>query len=230
MNQNKIKGFTLVELMVTIAIMAIMAAIALPNMRDFVASSRIKNRAEQTAALFRFAKGEAARLNMPVVVCGVTIRSDGRDTGACNANNYGSGMLAFGDQNRNGTYENTDVRLRTVSINGNRNNDAQVRIELGNCGLLGACAASGNNNSRVFVFMPDGRFGERRANAAAVTAANYMGQFDFSGRSLRVALSDADLAADDTRHRRYVVVSPTGMVSVCSHGGETADNNTGVCQ
>ena len=82
---KKIQGFTLLELMVTVVIMAIMAAIALPNMRNFVANTRVVNRSEQIANLFRFAKGEAVRMGAPVIVCGVKIRSDGRPAGECNS-------------------------------------------------------------------------------------------------------------------------------------------------
>ena len=43
-HDKRVQGFTLLELMVTVAIMAIMAAIAFPSMRDFVSNSRLVNR------------------------------------------------------------------------------------------------------------------------------------------------------------------------------------------
>ena len=41
---NLTKGFTLVELMVTLAVMGIMAAIAFPSMGNFIANTRLTNR------------------------------------------------------------------------------------------------------------------------------------------------------------------------------------------
>lgn len=82
-HDKRVQGFTLLELMVTVAIMAIMAAIAFPSMRDFVSNSRLVNRSEQIANAFRFARTEAVRMNTPVLLCGVLIRKDGRNTGVC---------------------------------------------------------------------------------------------------------------------------------------------------
>ncbi|RKW29313.1 MAG: type II secretion system protein GspH, partial [Kingella sp. (in: b-proteobacteria)] len=116
---NLTKGFTLVELMVTLAVMGIMAAIAFPSMSNFISNTRLTNRAGQVANLFRFAKGEAVRLGVPVVVCGVKVRTDGRPSGVCSPSSVSSGMMAYADNNKNGMYDDgTDVMLRSVSING----------------------------------------------------------------------------------------------------------------
>ncbi len=71
------KGFTLIELLIVITIAAVMAVIAFPNMNQWIASRRAASQAEQIANLLRFARNEAVRLNLPVYICPVKIKSDG---------------------------------------------------------------------------------------------------------------------------------------------------------
>src|SRR5690606_36369660 len=56
---NRIKGFTLVELMVVIALLAIMAAIAIPNFTSLMKANRTEAQAEELNALFQYARSEA---------------------------------------------------------------------------------------------------------------------------------------------------------------------------
>lgn len=75
------KGFTLIELLIVITIAAVMAVIAFPNMNQWIASRRAASQAEQIANLLRFARNEAVRLNLPVYICPVKIKSDGSHNG-----------------------------------------------------------------------------------------------------------------------------------------------------
>ena len=56
---NRMKGFTLVELMVVLAILAIVAFIAVPNFTTLVRDNRVEAQAEELNALFQYARSEA---------------------------------------------------------------------------------------------------------------------------------------------------------------------------
>lgn len=214
--KNKYSGFTLVELLVTIALMGIMAAFAIPSMNSFVSNARLNNRVEQLANLFRFAKAEAVRLNAPVVVCGVTIRSDGRSNGQCGAVNS-TGWFAYADINRNGRYDNgTDTDLRTISLNGttqqqNQNqNKVSVAITLYN--ISGQTQTDGTSQ---FVFMPNATFGRK-------TQANSLAGVILSDRYVRFTVTDLE----KTNRIRHLVVAPSGNVNVCIGGNTKKSSGT----
>jgi len=67
-------GFTLIELMVTIAVLAIFMAIAVPNFQDFRERAAVRGASEQFVALLAQARFESARRNQPV---SVVVRQDG---------------------------------------------------------------------------------------------------------------------------------------------------------
>lgn len=221
--QPTTKGFTLIELMITILLIAIMATIAWPNMRTFVAKTRVVNRVQQMANLFRYAKGEAIRMNAPIVICGDTIRSDGRANGKCTANIFSAGsddsnksaLKAFADINRNGQYNaSPDIDLRTIALNGNSDNPV-VHIDLNYCDLTSKCASA--SSPKQLVFMPNGKFGTQTDNAK-LTA-------NLSRQSVVFTISDAQTKGNDPVYRRYVKVSPSGQVDVCSAKDDSNINN-----
>ena len=62
-------GFTLMELMVVISIVAIMAAIALPSFRDFINQTRLTQAKTLLANDINTARSEAIRSNARYIVC-----------------------------------------------------------------------------------------------------------------------------------------------------------------
>ena len=66
--QNQQKGFTLIELMVTIAVMAIIAMMAAPSMQKMIARQQLNTSARELAFIFSQARGQAATLRQNVTV------------------------------------------------------------------------------------------------------------------------------------------------------------------
>ena len=66
--RESLRGFTLVEMMVVIGIVAILAAIAAPNMGAMIKRQRIKTAAFDVFASLNFARSEAIKRNTTVTL------------------------------------------------------------------------------------------------------------------------------------------------------------------
>lgn len=66
---SKMRGFTLVELMITIAVAAILMALATPSFTSLINSNRLTSAANEMVAVLQTARMEAVRLNTAVRVC-----------------------------------------------------------------------------------------------------------------------------------------------------------------
>ena len=73
---KKCKGFTLVELMVSITILAILTAIVIPNFNEFVIKIRVDNEISQLHRLLLVARNSAINANQNVTVCPLDIDSN----------------------------------------------------------------------------------------------------------------------------------------------------------
>ncbi|WP_460504833.1 GspH/FimT family pseudopilin [Hydrogenophaga soli] len=62
-------GFTLIELMVTIAVLAILMAIAVPSMQDLIRSNSMRNLGNDFTLSIQRARGEAMAQNQCVALC-----------------------------------------------------------------------------------------------------------------------------------------------------------------
>lgn len=65
-HSHKQRGFTLTELMVTVAVIAILSVVAIPSFIDMIQGRRVKGAAEGLAAALQNAKAEAIKTNSTV--------------------------------------------------------------------------------------------------------------------------------------------------------------------
>lgn len=67
------KGFTLIELVVAIAIVAVLLAVGVPSLRDMVVSQRVRSAANSLYSDLTFARSEAIKRNVQVSI----VRAEG---------------------------------------------------------------------------------------------------------------------------------------------------------
>ena len=89
------QGFTIVELMITVALIAIIAAIGIPSYQDVVASNRVVTSINELHAGLRLARVEAVKRNADVVFCATS------DSASCSGT-WNDGWLIFHDADGDG--------------------------------------------------------------------------------------------------------------------------------
>ena len=72
MSLTRHRGFSLVELMITVLVVAILTAIAWPNFRDFMHRNAATSQANQVLAALQYARNEAVSRRYPTALCGST--------------------------------------------------------------------------------------------------------------------------------------------------------------
>ena len=102
----KNEGFTLIELMITIALVSILLVLSAPYFRETITSNKIAAEASDLMASFNLARSTAARLNQPVTLCK---SADGDD--CTTDDNWEQGWITFNDLNNNGAVDSGGLEL-----------------------------------------------------------------------------------------------------------------------
>lgn len=126
------QGFTIVELAVTVAILGVLAAMALPALGELLARQRVAAARGDLFATLMLARSQALDLDQRVAVCptadGLTCRQDSR---------WEDGWLLFVDANFDRLRNSTEEVLQQGPLS------PRVRI-------------SSNGGRKVVIFHPDG--------------------------------------------------------------------------
>lgn len=107
------RGFTAIELMVTVAILAVLAGLAAPSFNPIIERWRVRQVSEELQSTFYFARSEAIKRGGNVTI----LRSD--DGGGCTAvgtdtSLWSCGWIVFADLDNDGEQDSGEDTLQTA--------------------------------------------------------------------------------------------------------------------
>lgn len=94
---NSYKGFTLIELMITVTLMSILLTIGLPSFQSVMASSRLTSSANAMISALQLARFEALKQQKNIIITKKT--------------NWGDGWIVFADINGDNVQDSTEKTI-----------------------------------------------------------------------------------------------------------------------
>jgi type IV fimbrial biogenesis protein FimT len=149
-----IRGFTLIELMVTLAVLSIVLGVGIPAFDSLITNGRLTSQINQSIGLISFARSEAAkRTGTTITVCGST------DEATCNTSNWEGGWLVMNDVDGDRTVDAGDgdilLRVGPALAGGN----TLRTLGFGNAGFIQFDDAGSPGSAGTFILC-DGRGAE----------------------------------------------------------------------
>ncbi|MBQ9258472.1 MAG: GspH/FimT family pseudopilin [Neisseriaceae bacterium] len=207
----KQQGFTLTELMIVVALAAIFATLAVPNMSGMIARQRIQSQASEIANALTFAHTEAVRQGKPVFVVPAKIKTDGKldgptaDWSSADTN----AVLVFADENKTGNTAqkyDSDEDLRVVSLN------AKLNREFSKESLGKALSTGTKPTNMAFTYYSNGqmRIGQIDSSNKEVTVTNPPGAI------ARIVIKDSKRVTKNqtSRYCEVIRADATGRASL----------------
>lgn len=127
---NRYRGFTLIELIITVAIAAIVLAVGVPSFQTMMRNNRAATYTNEFMSALNFARSEAIKRGLSVTLC------PSADSATCAGVNWEVGWITFVDVNNDGVVDAGDTILRLHDrLGGNTTlQGARTRISYGNTG------------------------------------------------------------------------------------------------
>ena len=202
----KQRGFTLTELMIVVALAAIFATLAVPNMGGMIARQRVQGQANEIANALTFAHTEAVRRGKPVFVVPGQVNDNGKLQGTAVdwEDAKANALLVFADNGVNNQSYDTNEDLRVVPLN------KQIKLAEISQEALGKDLTKKPKKDMAFAYYSNGqmRIGKIASGKVSVTEA--------PGAIGRIMLKDPKRTTKNQTSRfcEVIRVDATGRASV----------------
>lgn len=165
------KGLTLIELMVTLTIMAIVLTTAVPSLQDFIVKNRVGGIATDFLGTLNYARSEAIKRSAPVSICKSS-------NGSACTGNWQDGWIVFSDKDGDGALDSGDDSLLRVGEAIGTNFSAATD----NFASAVTYSRSGMaSNTGIFVFCHNGNVNQARGVAITLTRPRFATDTDSDG-------------------------------------------------
>ena len=218
---NTQHGFTLIELMIVVVLIAIFATFSAPSMGKMMARQRVKTNAQAVADALNFAQSEAIRTGKVVIVQPAKIKNDGtlnstttwKKTDSATAN----GLLVFADEptNTNSLAYDAGEDLLTIAYKGATTVAVGARdsLTINTTPNKKVTGSSGGltyiSNGQLYV----------SGTPSAVAAGRHKGSLGAPGLTARIIVAERTFQKDfdiPTAFCRVVKVNSFGKATVCT--------------
>lgn len=117
------KGFTLIELMVTVALAAIVLTLGVPSFREMIQNNRLVTQTNDFVSALNLARSEAIKRGVRVTLC-----KSANGENCTGKGGYHQGWIIFVDPNNNATVDSGEIIIRisgaisgSATLTGNTN-------------------------------------------------------------------------------------------------------------
>ena len=107
MNQKSSRAFTLIELAITVALIAVVMALAVPSFSELVRSNRVTTLNNELVAAMSFARQSAISLGTTVFVCHTNTADQAVPVCADTGSSWGTGVLVYSKPTSQFSFANT---------------------------------------------------------------------------------------------------------------------------